>query len=134
MAAHEGVASLFATTDDLQALPVLTDEALLAVRQFHGDIDMKFKPLHDRVVVEPSQQDEKTAGGIIIPGNAQEKPMQGKVLKAGPGARSEDGKLQAMDVKKGDVVLYGKWSGTEVKLDGKDVLIMRESDIMGVLD
>ena len=113
---------------------MLTDEALLAVRQFHGDIDMKFKPLHDRVVVEPSQQDEKTAGGIIIPGNAQEKPMQGKVLKAGPGARSEDGKLQAMDVKKGDVVLYGKWSGTEVKIDGKDVLIMRDSDIMGVLD
>ncbi|MEC9175484.1 MAG: co-chaperone GroES [Pseudomonadota bacterium] len=95
---------------------------------------MKFKPLHDRVVVEPSQQDEKTAGGIIIPGNAQEKPMQGKVLKAGPGARCEDGKLQAMDVKKGDVVLYGKWSGTEVKIDGKEVLIMRESDIMGVLD
>ncbi|MGB1006535.1 MAG: co-chaperone GroES [Thalassobaculaceae bacterium] len=95
---------------------------------------MKFKPLHDRVVVEPLQKDEKTAGGIIIPGNAQEKPMQGKVLKVGPGVRSDDGKLQAMDVKKGDVVLYGKWSGTEVKIDGKDVLIMRESDIMGVLD
>ena len=113
---------------------VLTHGAALAVRELYGDVDMKFKPLHDRVVVEPSQQDEKTAGGIIIPGNAQEKPMQGKVLKAGPGARSEDGKLQAMDVKKGDVVLYGKWSGTEVKIDGKDVLIMRESDIMGVLD
>ena len=113
---------------------VLTHGAPLAVRQLHGDIDMKFTPLHDRVVVEPSQQDEKTAGGIIIPGNAQEKPMQGKVLKAGPGARSEDGKLQGMDVKKRDVVVYGKWSGTEVKIDGKDVLIMRESDIMGVLD
>ena len=113
---------------------VLTHGAALAVRELYGDVDMKFKPLHDRVVVEPSQQDEKTAGGIIIPGNAQEKPMQGKVLKAGPGARSEDGKLQATDVKKGDVVLYGKWSGTEVKIDGKDVLIMRESDIMGVLD
>ena len=113
---------------------VLTHGAALAVRELYGDVDMKFKPLHDRVVVEPSQQDEKTAGGIIIPGNAQEKPMQGKVLKAGPGARSEDGKLQAMDVKKGDVVLYGKWSGTEVKIDGKEVLILRESDIMGVLD
>ncbi|MGF1592032.1 MAG: co-chaperone GroES [Kiloniellaceae bacterium] len=94
---------------------------------------MKFRPLHDRVVVEPLEEEEKTAGGIIIPDTAKEKPMQGKVLAAGPGSRGEDGKLVALDVKKGDKVLYGKWSGTEVKLDGKTMLIMRESDIMGVL-
>ncbi|HMA14295.1 MAG TPA: co-chaperone GroES, partial [Kiloniellaceae bacterium] len=80
---------------------------------------MKFRPLHDRVVVEPLEGEEKTAGGIIIPDTAKEKPMQGKVIAAGPGARGEDGKLVALDVKKGDTVLYGKWSGTEVKLDGK---------------
>ena len=94
---------------------------------------MKFRPLHDRVVVEPLEEEEKTAGGIIIPDTAKEKPMQGKVLAVGPGARGDDGKLVAPDVKKGDKVLYGKWSGTEVKLDGKTMLIMRESDIMGVL-
>ncbi|MGF1631173.1 MAG: co-chaperone GroES [Kiloniellaceae bacterium] len=94
---------------------------------------MKFRPLHDRVVVEPLEEEEKTAGGIIIPDTAKEKPMQGKVLAVGPGTRGEDGKLAALDVKKGDKVLYGKWSGTEVKLDGKTMLIMRESDIMGVL-
>lgn len=94
---------------------------------------MKFRPLHDRVVVEPLEEEEKTAGGIIIPDTAKEKPVQGKVLAVGPGARGEDGKLVAPDVKKGDKVLYGKWSGTEVKLDGKSMLIMRESDIMGVL-
>jgi chaperonin GroES len=94
---------------------------------------MKFRPLHDRVVVEPLQSDEKSAGGIIIPDTAKEKPMQGKIIAAGPGARGDDGKLNALDVKKGDRVLYGKWSGTEVKIDGKDLLIMRESDIMGVL-
>ena len=94
---------------------------------------MKFRPLHDRVVVEPLSSDEKTAGGIIIPDAAQEKPSQGKVIAVGPGARDENGKIQALDVKKGDVVLYGKWSGTEVKIDGKDLLIMRESDIMGVV-
>ena len=94
---------------------------------------MKFRPLHDRVVVEPLQSDEKSAGGIIIPDPAKEKPMQGKIIAAGPGARGDDGKLNALDVKKGDRVLYGKWSGTEVKIDGKDLLIMRESDIMGVL-
>ncbi|MEQ9595397.1 MAG: co-chaperone GroES [Parvibaculum sp.] len=94
---------------------------------------MKFRPLHDRVVVEPLEEEEKTAGGIIIPDTAKEKPMQGKVLAVGPGSRSEDGKVTALDVKKGDKVLYGKWSGTEVKLDGKTMLIMRESDIMGVL-
>ncbi len=95
---------------------------------------MKFRPLHDRVVVEPLEQDEKTSGGIIIPDTAKDKPMQGKVTAAGPGARSDDGKLTPLDVKKGDTVLYGKWSGTEVKLDGKTLLIMRETDIMGILD
>jgi len=94
---------------------------------------MKFRPLHDRVVVEPLDADEKTAGGIIIPDTAKEKPMQGKVIAAGPGARGEDGKVQALDVKKGDTVLYGKWSGTEVTIDGSTLLIMKESDIMGIL-
>ena len=94
---------------------------------------MKFRPLHDRVVVEPLEEEEKTAGGIIIPDTAKEKPMQGKVIAVGPGSRGDDGKLNALDVKKGDKVLYGKWSGTEVKLDGKTMLIMRESDVMGVL-
>ena len=94
---------------------------------------MKFRPLHDRVVVEPLEEETKTAGGIIIPDTAKEKPMQGKVLAVGPGTRGDDGKLTALDVKKGDKILYGKWSGTEVKLDGKTMLIMRESDIMGVM-
>ena len=95
---------------------------------------MKFRPLHDRVIVEPLEQDEKTSGGIIIPDTAKDKPMQGKVTAVGPGARSDDGKLTPLDVKKGDTVLYGKWSGTEVKLDGNTLLIMRETDIMGILD
>jgi len=95
---------------------------------------MNFRPLHDRVVVEPMDGDEKTAGGIIIPDTAKEKPMQGKIISAGPGSRGEDGKLQKLDVKKGDKILYGKWSGTEVKLDGNTLLIMRESDIMGILE
>ncbi len=94
---------------------------------------MNLRPLHDRVVVQPLDEEEKTAGGIIIPDSAKEKPMQGKVIACGPGARGEDGKLTPMDVKKGDRVLYGKWSGTEVRIEGADVLIMRESDIMGVL-
>lgn len=94
---------------------------------------MKFRPLHDRVVVEPLEQEEKTAGGIIVPDTAQEKPVQGKVVAVGPGARGEDGALQPPDVKKGDTILYGKYSGTEVKIDDKELLIMRESDIMGVL-
>ncbi len=94
---------------------------------------MKFRPLHDRVVIEPLEEEEKTAGGIIIPDTAKEKPMQGKVTAVGSGARGEDGKIQPLDVKKGDRVLYGKWSGTEVKLDGKTLLIMKESDIMGIL-
>ncbi len=94
---------------------------------------MKFKPLHDRVVVEPLEQEEKSVGGIIIPDTAKEKPMQGKVIAVGSGSRGDDGKVVALDVKKNDTVLYGKWSGTEVKIDGKTLLIMRESDIMGIL-
>ncbi len=94
---------------------------------------MNLRPLHDRVVVQPLEEEEKTAGGIIIPDSAKEKPMQGKIIACGPGARGDDGKLVPLDVKKGDRVLYGKWSGTEVRIEGKDVLIMRESDIMGVL-
>lgn len=95
---------------------------------------MAFRPLHDRVVVQALEADTKTAGGIIIPDTAKEKPMQGKVVSVGAGARDSDGKIVPMTLKKGDVVLYGKWSGTEVKIDGKDMLIMRESDVMGILD
>jgi chaperonin GroES len=95
---------------------------------------MTFRPLHDRVVVKALDAEEKTAGGIIIPDTAQGKPMQGKVIAVGPGGRGDDGKLIKPDVKKGDVILYGKWSGTEVKIDGEDLLIMKESDIMGILD
>jgi len=95
---------------------------------------MKFRPLHDRVVVRRVEEDTKTAGGIIIPDTAQEKPMQGEVIAVGPGARDEAGKLQPLDVKAGDLVLFGKWSGTEVKIDGQELLIMKESDIMGVLE
>ena len=94
---------------------------------------MKFRPLHDRVVVRRLEEDEKTAGGIISPDTAKEKPMQGEVLAVGPGARDESGKAQALDVKAGDRVLFGKWSGTEVTMDGEELLIMKESDIMGIL-
>ena len=94
---------------------------------------MQFRPLHDRVVVEPLEQEETTAGGIIVPDTVKEKPMEGKVLAIGPGTRGEDGTLQPLDVKKGDTILYGTYSGTEVKIDDTEVLIMRESDIMGVL-
>ena len=93
----------------------------------------KFRPLHDRVVVRRLQSDEKTAGGIIIPDTAKEKPQQGEIIAAGPGGRDENGKLIPLDVKAGDKVLFGKWSGTEVKLDGEELLIMKESDIMGVI-
>lgn len=95
---------------------------------------MAIRPLHDRVLVEPLTAEEKTAGGIIIPDTAQEKPQEGKIIAVGNGARNDDGTAQAMDVKKGDKILYGKWSGTEVKLDGKDLLIMKESDIMAIID
>src|ERR1700737_3600024 len=94
---------------------------------------MKFRPLHDRVVVKRIEAEEKTAGGIIIPDTAKEKPQQGEVVSVGPGGRDEAGKLIPIDVKPGDRVLFGKWSGTEVKLDGVEYLIMKESDIMGVL-
>ena len=94
----------------------------------------KFKPLHDRVVVKALESEEKTKGGIIIPDTAKEKPMQGKVVAVGPGARAEDGKLQPIGVKVGDKVLYGKWSGTEVKIDGDDLLIVKEADILGVVE
>jgi chaperonin GroES len=94
---------------------------------------MKFRPLHDRVVVERIDAEGKTAGGIIIPDTAKEKPQQGKVIAVGPGGRDESGKLVPIDVKAGDRVLFGKWSGTEVKIDGVEYLIMKESDIMGVL-
>ena len=95
---------------------------------------MKFKPLHDRVVVKRIDTDEKSAGGIIIPDTAKEKPSEGEVLAVGPGEITEDGKTRPMNVKTGDKILFGKWSGTEVKLDGHDLLIMKESDIMGILE
>jgi chaperonin GroES len=94
---------------------------------------MNFRPLHDRVVVKRVEAETKSAGGIIIPDTASEKPQQGEVIAVGPGARDESGKLVPLDVKKGDKVLFGKWSGTEVKIDGKELLIMKESDIMGVM-
>jgi chaperonin GroES len=95
---------------------------------------MKFRPLHDRVVVKRVAEEERTAGGIIIPDSAKEKPMQGEIIAVGAGARDENGKVQPLDVKVGDRVLFGKWSGTEVKLDGTDLLIMKESDIMGIIE
>jgi chaperonin GroES len=95
---------------------------------------MKFRPLHDRVVVRRIEAEEKTAGGIIIPDTAKEKPMEGEVIAVGPGARDEAGKLVPLDVKANDRILFGKWSGTEVKLDGEELLIMKESDIMGIIE
>jgi len=95
---------------------------------------MGFRPLHDRVVVRRIEAEEKTSGGIIIPDTAKEKPMEGEVVAVGPGARGEDGKVQPLDVKAGDRVLFGKWSGTEVKLDNEDLIIMKESDIMGIIE
>jgi chaperonin GroES len=95
---------------------------------------MSFRPLHDRVLIRRVASEEKSTGGIIIPDTAKEKPMEGEVVSCGPGARGEDGKLVPLDVKTGDRVLFGKWSGTEVKLDGEELIIMKESDIMGVID
>ena len=95
---------------------------------------MKFRPLHDRVVVRRITPQEKTAGGIIIPDTVKEKPMEGEVIAAGPGTRNEQGAIVALDVKAGDRVLFGKWSGTEVKLDGEDLLIMKESDLLGIIE
>jgi chaperonin GroES len=94
---------------------------------------MSFRPLHDRVLIRRIEAEEKTSGGIIIPDTAQEKPMEGEIVAVGPGARREDGKVQALDVKTGDRVLFGKWSGTEVKLDDEELIIMKESDIMGII-
>ncbi len=95
---------------------------------------MQIRPLHDRVLVEPLDAEEKTAGGIIIPDTAKEKPMEGKIVAVGKGSRNDEGKVAPLDVTKGDRILYGKWSGTEVKVDGDDYLIMKESDIMGVIE
>ena len=95
---------------------------------------MKFRPLHDRVLLRRVEQEEKTAGGIIIPDTAKEKPMEGEIIAVGEGARNEDGKLLPLDVRPGDRVLFGKWSGTEVRVDGEDLLIMKESDIMGIIE
>jgi chaperonin GroES len=95
---------------------------------------MKFRPLHDRVVVRRLTAEEKTAGGIIIPDTAKEKPMEGEVVAVGPGARNEQGQIVALDVKEGNRILFGKWSGTEVKIDGEELLIMKESDIMGIIE
>ena len=95
---------------------------------------MNLKPLHDRVLVERVEQEDRTKGGIIIPDTAQEKPMEGKVVSVGGGARNENGQVVALDVKKGDSILFGKWYGTEVKIDGKELLIMKESDIMGIIE
>jgi chaperonin GroES len=94
---------------------------------------MKFRPLHDRVVIRRVEEEAKTKGGIIIPDTAKEKPMEGEVMAVGPGARGEDGKIQPLEVKVGDRVLFGKWSGTEVKLDGDELIIMKEADIMGII-
>jgi chaperonin GroES len=109
------------------SLPLIQDKNL------RGHLNMKFRPLHDRVVVRRLESDEKTKGGIIIPDTAKEKPQEGEIVAVGPGGRDEAGKLTPLDVKKGDKVLFGKWSGTEVKIDGKDLLIMKESDIMGII-
>jgi chaperonin GroES len=107
----------------------------LIKKSWNQEVDhMKFRPLHDRVVVHRVEEDNKTAGGIIIPDTAKEKPMQGEVVAVGPGARDETGKVVPLDVKAGDKVLFGKWSGTEVTIDGEELLIMKESDILGVLE
>jgi len=98
------------------------------------EVLMKFRPLHDRVLIKRVAEEEKSKGGIIIPDTAKEKPMEGEVVAAGPGARGDDGNLQPMEVRAGDRVLFGKWSGTEVKLDGEEMIIMKESDIMGVIE
>src|SRR5262245_355958 len=108
--------------------------ALLPQELSGGGTAMKFRPLHDRVVLRRIEEDERTPGGIIIPDTAKEKPQQGEVIAVGPGARDEKGQVQPLDVKAGDRVLFGKWSGSEVKIDGEELLIMKESDILGVLE
>src|SRR3990170_2063747 len=116
-----------------------TDIAGLAGRAFENlfvqeENNMTFRPLHDRILVRRIEVDEKTAGGIIIPDTAKEKPQEGEVIAAGPGARDDSGQLQPLDVKVGDRILFGKWSGTEIKLNGEDLLIMKESDVLGVIE
>tara|TARA_R110002012_G_scaffold258598_2_gene439155 strand:- start:29286 stop:29621 length:336 start_codon:yes stop_codon:yes gene_type:complete len=101
---------------------------------FVQEENMKFRPLHDRILVRRVESDERTKGGIIIPDTAKEKPQEGEVIATGPGARNDQGEIVALDVKQGDRVLFGKWSGTEIRLDGEDLLIMKESDVMGILD
>ena len=114
--------------------------ASLRVRRRSGstcnfrELVMKFRPLHDRLLIRRVEQEAKTIGGIIIPDTAQEKPMEGEVIAVGPGARGEDGKVHPLDVKAGDRVLFGKWSGTEVRLDGEELMIMKESDVMGIVE
>ena len=100
----------------------------------HGKNPMKFRPLHDRVVIRRAEGDIKSKGGIIIPDNAKEKPQEGEVIAVGPGSRDDSGKLIPLDVKAGDIILFGKWSGTEVKIDGEELLIMKEADIMGIVE
>src|SRR3954453_4723223 len=109
------------------------NEKFKHIEDFKED-SMKFRPLHDRVVVKRIDAEEKTAGGIIIPDTAKEKPSQGEIIAVGPGGRDESGKLIPIDLKVGDTILFGKWSGTEVKIDGQDLLIMKESDVMGVIE
>ena len=109
------------------------EQNTINVLEKFGDKIMKFRPLHDRVLVEREESDEKSAGGIIIPDTAKEKPMQGKIIAVGSGSKDEQGKVTPLDVKAGDTVLFGKWSGTEIKLDGTDYIIMKESDIMGIV-
>src|SRR5271165_1031792 len=106
----------------------------ITTRSCNGLNFMKIRPLHDRVVIRREEQEAKTRGGIIIPDTAQEKPMEGEVIAVGPGARGEDGKVHPLDLKAGDRVLFGKWSGTEVRLDGEELMIMKESDVMGIVD
>jgi chaperonin GroES len=113
---------------------VTRNAAAHGTRLSQKDQNMKFRPLHDRVVVRRITAEEKTRGGIIIPDTAQEKPMEGEVIAVGPGARNEQGAVVALEVKAGDRILFGKWSGTEVKLDGEELLIMKESDIMGIVE
>jgi chaperonin GroES len=123
----------FVTRLALSALECQT-EAKRLIKTFNlRRTGMKFKPLHDRVLVQRVESEEKTASGIIIPDTAQEKPMQGKIVAVGSGSKDESGKVTPLDVKEGDSVLFGKWSGTEVKIDGTEYLIMKESDIMGIL-
>ena len=110
-------------------VPILVLEKML----FLWRVSVKFRPLQDRVLVRRIEEEEKTKGGIIIPDTAKEKPMEGEIIAAGPGTRSDDGKLHPLDVKVGDRVLFGKWSGTEIKIDGEDLVVMKESDIMGVV-